>query len=224
MSDIKRITSTDAEGNVVADVEYDEDGNETVLVGPKRPGHDLTPRLAPLGELKHHPKNARRGDVEMIRESLRTHDQYAPILVQRSTGFIIKGNHTYDALVAEGYETGWVVELDIDDEQAKKIMLIDNRSGEVGTYDERLLLELLQELDDLTGSGYDDHLLSDLEHLLQPPDLDEMAEALGEPPAGAFWPTLRMQVDPDVYRRWQEYVLTHDGDPSKALDALLPTP
>ena len=34
MSDIKRITSTDAEGNVVADVEYDEDGNETVLVGP----------------------------------------------------------------------------------------------------------------------------------------------------------------------------------------------
>ena len=59
--------------------------------------------------------------------------------------------------------------LDVDEEQARRIMLVDNRTNDLAGYDEQLLAELLSELPDLAGTGYG------------PADLDALLVELGEP-------------------------------------------
>lgn len=119
--------------------------------------HDLTPVLTDVTSLQEHPENARRGDVEVVKASLLAHGQYMPIAYQASTRYVIKGNHTLRA----AQELGWghisAVSLDVDDDQARRIMLVDNRASDLGGYEEQSLTALLAALgDDLTGTGYDE--------------------------------------------------------------------
>lgn len=117
----------------------------------------------PVGKIQPHPENPRRGDVDIIRESVKANGVYRPLIVQKSSGYILAGNHTYQALVAEGIERVPVVFLDVDDVGAKRIMLADNRTSDFGDYDDAQLMELLQALDgDLVGTGWDDDDLSEL--------------------------------------------------------------
>ena len=128
------------------------------------PTHQLDTQLLRVDELRPHPRNARNGDVDAIVESLRINGQYRPIVVARG-GVILAGNHTY----AAAHELGWdelaAVQLDIDPDsaEARRIMLADNRTADLGGYDEGLLLDLLRSLDeDLLGTGYVPDDLDDL--------------------------------------------------------------
>jgi ParB-like chromosome segregation protein Spo0J len=122
-----------------------------------RTDHDLTAHPLPLGQLVEHPDNARRGNVDAIANSLQAHGQFAPIVVQRSTGYVIKGNHTVRAARQLGWDSLSAVTLDVDDDQAKRILLADNRTSDLGVYDETSLTDLLASLGgDLSGTGYDD--------------------------------------------------------------------
>ena len=110
---------------------------------------------APVDSLVEHPRNARRGDVEVIKESLTAHGQYAPLVVQRSTRHVLKGNHTLQALRALNWTDAAVVYVDVDDDQALRILLVDNRSSDLGGYDFDALAELIGILDgDYAGTGY----------------------------------------------------------------------
>lgn len=119
-----------------------------------------------LDSISLHPENVRQGDVGAISESLAKHGQYRPIVVQQSTGFILAGNHTYKAAAALGWKKISAVHVDVDDEQARRIMLIDNRLSDLASYDEDALVALLTELaktaDGLDGTGYDGDDLDDL--------------------------------------------------------------
>lgn len=122
-----------------------------------RTTHDLTPVNTPISELLHHPENARTHDVQTIADSLQAHGQIVPLLRQASTGYVIKGNGTMDAAASIAWTHLMVVTLDVDDDQARRILLIDNRASDKGGYEEDSLTALLQALgDDLTGTGYDD--------------------------------------------------------------------
>jgi ParB-like chromosome segregation protein Spo0J len=132
---------------------------------------ELVVERVPIEDVAEHPRNARHGDVERIKESLAAHGQYAPIVVQASTGLIIKGNHTYRAAAQLGWEYIDVVRVDVDDEQAVRILLIDNRTSDVGRYDDPSLAELLESLgSDLSGTGWDDKELGRLVASLTEPD------------------------------------------------------
>jgi DNA modification methylase len=119
-----------------------------------------------LDAIALHPENVRQGDVGAISESLAKHGQYRPIVVQQSTGFILAGNHTYKAAAALGWKKISAVYVDVDDEQARRIMLIDNRLSDLASYDEDALVALLSELaktaEGLDGTGYDGDDLDDL--------------------------------------------------------------
>lgn len=122
-----------------------------------RTTHDLTAQPIALDSITEHPDNARRGDVASIAASLQAHGQFAPIVVQQSTGYVIKGNHTTRAARSLGWTQLDAVVLDVDDDQAKRIMLADNRTSDRGGYDEASLTDLLASLEgDLSGTGYDD--------------------------------------------------------------------
>ncbi|CAB4169577.1 ParB/Sulfiredoxin [uncultured Caudovirales phage] len=120
--------------------------------------------------LKSHPENPRRGSVPIIAESLRAHGQYRPITAQRSTGHVLTGNHTLAAAIHTGMTEVAVVWVDVDDTEARRILLHDNRSSDFGTYDTDALVALLQQTREdsdgvLLGTGYDDEVLDSLQHV-----------------------------------------------------------
>lgn len=123
--------------------------------------------MVPVELLACHPANPRQGDVGAVAESIKAHGFYGALVVQRSSGYILAGNHRFRAAVQLGLRELPVLYVDVDDEQAKRIMLADNRTSDMGVYDDAALHELLQELvasdDGLMGTGYSD---DDLQKLL----------------------------------------------------------
>jgi site-specific DNA-methyltransferase (adenine-specific) len=135
--------------------------------------HDLTSAQVEVRHLRPHPRNARNGDIETIAESLRVNGQYRPIVLA-ADGTILAGNHTYMAAVSLGWDTIAAVRIDVDPESpdALRIMLADNRTADLGNYDDGLLAQLLTDLDDATGligSGYTGDDLADLLTLINTP-------------------------------------------------------
>lgn len=121
----------------------------------------------PINEFQPHPKNVRQGDVGAIAESLKAHGQYKPIVVQKNTNFVLTGNHTLQAARQLGWAEIAAVYVDCDDDQALRILLVDNRTNDLAMYDDRALAELLTELA-TSEDGFDGSLFTgdDLDDLL----------------------------------------------------------
>lgn len=133
-------------------------------------------RSVPVGELTLFSGNPRRGDVDRIAESLSARGQYRPIVVNAGTVTgrsmeVLAGNHTLMAARQLGWDTIDCGVIDVDDTTAKAIVAADNRLADLGTYDEQSLADLLQDVGDLSGTGYTD---GDLEEMLK--DLEVPAE------------------------------------------------
>lgn len=126
----------------------------------------LNALLEPVATVRPHPRNARAGDTDAIIESIRVNGMYRPLYAQRSTGHILAGNHTYAAAMELGADRVPVIWLDVDDTTAAKILLADNRTADLGSYDLGLLVDLLGALDhDLMGTGYGPDDVTALAHL-----------------------------------------------------------
>lgn len=120
-----------------------------------------------IDDLTPHPMNARQGDIKVIAESLETIGQFRRILVNRGTYTgrpmeILAGHHVVKAARELHWDTLMVDILDVDDETGRRILVADNHTSDLGTYDDQLLAELLASLPDLDGTGYTE---SDLEAL-----------------------------------------------------------
>lgn len=141
---------------------------------------ELEALAVPIGEVTGWPGNPRRGDLPKIKESLTEHGQYAALLVQKSSGYVIKGNNTLAAMRELGAQRVAVQVLDIEDDRAKRILAMDNASSDDADYDKRLMAELLADFaDDLAGTGWDVDKLDDL--LLELGDAAAELESLAAP-------------------------------------------
>lgn len=120
----------------------------------------------PVADLHPYPGNPRQGDIGAICQSLETHGQYRPLVVNRRDRTVLAGNHTLAAAAALGWPEVLVTYVDVDDEQARRIILVDNRTNDLACYDEEQLLDLLHTLavtpDQLDGTGFD---LDDMDDL-----------------------------------------------------------
>lgn len=112
-----------------------------------------------LDDVQPHPDNPRRGDVGALQGSIEHNGFYGALIVQRSTGHILVGNHRYQAAKAAGIGTLPALFIDVDDERAKRILLVDNRAAELATWDEDALYAMLEELS-VTDSELDGTLYS----------------------------------------------------------------
>lgn len=121
--------------------------------------------------------NPRRGDVKAIAESLSANGQYRPIVANKRTGEILAGNHTWQAAKSLGWPRIAVSWVDVDDETASRIVLVDNRLNDLADYDDEALKLLLAGLDDYSGTGYDDDFVADLLGLDEPVALTDVDEA-----------------------------------------------
>lgn len=158
----------------------------------------LDPLRVPTNGLVPYGKNPRRGNTDVIVDSLKRHGQYRPIVVRTGTFEVLAGNHTLAAAKELGWEEIAATFVDCTDDEAARIVLVDNRAGDLGTYDDELLVELLANLDGgVAGTGYDDDDLAMLQ-ALQERDHDpgDLAAALDEADESA-WPWVKVQLDPD---------------------------
>jgi len=172
----------------------------------------------PVGELSTFNGNPRRGQVAVIAESLRVSGQYRPIVVNEGslTGRpmeVLAGNHTLLAARDLGWDLIDVWLVDVDGQAAKRIVAADNRTGDLGAYDNDALFELLSSLDDLDGTGYTDTDLTSLEELISgPPDLDDLHGDVGDPLEDDNHTVLRLVVEPDLAAVWSAHRKSFDDD------------
>lgn len=133
--------------------------------------------MVPIKKLKYYPGNARLGDLDMIKESLEYHGQYRPVVVQKSTGHILAGNHTVKAAKALGWSEVAATYVDVDDDQAARIVAVDNRANDKATYDDEALIDLLRSFDEseegFEGTGFDSDYLEEMLEALDGEDGDE---------------------------------------------------
>jgi hypothetical protein len=118
-----------------------------------------------VSELTVHPANPRQGDIGTIVQSIQNNGWYGTIVAQRSTGYVLAGNHRLMAARSLQLETVPVYWVDVDDKAARRILLADNRSADLATYDDEKLVELLLSAttdDDLLGTGFDQSDVADL--------------------------------------------------------------
>lgn len=158
---------------------------------PPDPFADLVLERWPIDRAADYPGNPKQHDIDEIRASIRAAGVYKPITVQKSTGRILAGHGTREALRLEGARHVAVIVHDCTDAQARLIVAGDNGIPQLGGVDPVLLDKLLQPLgDELRGSGYTRDLLDNLLAKAQRPDEPE--------PAAAGPKRHRRQADPDT--------------------------
>lgn len=111
----------------------------------------LRPLAIPLDSLHEDPANARMGhDVARIAASLKAYGQRKPIVANRlQDGKIEAGNGTFHAAKSLGWSHIAVVFVDDDPATAAAFGIADNRLGDLSSWDEDILRELLPTAGDL---------------------------------------------------------------------------
>lgn len=178
----------------------------------------LASLAVPIDGLVPYGANPRRGNTELIVDSLKHHGQYRPIVVRAKTFEVLAGNHTLAAARELGWDSIAATFVDVDDAEAARIVLVDNRAADLGSYDDEVLTALLASLPDTSGTGFTDDDLGFLQGLAaeheDTGDLDDVLDAADE----SVWPWVKVQLDPDQYDEWK--ALPGDDDQAKLLGLL----
>ena len=99
--------------------------------------------LVPVTALQLHPQNPRRGDIGAIAASIEAVGFCGALIVQRHTGYILAGNHRYQAAVQLGFTELPVQYIDCSDIQAAQLVLIDNRTSDLATVDSQRMAHVM---------------------------------------------------------------------------------
>ena len=131
-----------------------------------------------VDDLHLDPSNARTGhDIEQIQASIQEFGFADPIEAQHGTGKIIAGNGRYQAAKSLGLKTVPVVWHEMDDLEATRYGLANNRLTDKSEWDMKVLPDLLTEAG-LDIPGFDDF---NLPEIFQPPTAQiDQAESLKE--------------------------------------------
>lgn len=122
---------------------------------------DLIPLAHPIDALHELPGNPRRGDVDAVARSYATFGQRKPVVVRRDEegrAIVVAGNHQLAAAKQLGWThlaVAWADDLTF--EQAQAFALADNRTAELGGYDDELLAAAIAAIDDdvlLAATGW----------------------------------------------------------------------
>jgi DNA modification methylase len=146
----------------------------------------------PIENLQALPGNPRLGDVDAVAKSLERFGQRKPIVARKDDGVIIAGNHTWQAAKKLGWTEIAVAFVGDDDVTAKAYALADNRTAELGSYDEQALIDLIEEVhavvpEFVRDAGWSEEAVKELvakiesEQPLKEIDEDEIPEPPVEP-------------------------------------------
>jgi ParB-like nuclease domain len=190
---------------------------------------DLTVEAVPIDSVQPHPGNYRRHlSKVLVEESINTHGQYRPLIVQRSSGNILAGNGTWEVLRDAGYEEVSVTYLDVDDAQAARILVVDNRTSDTSSNDAEVLAALLTGLGTLEGTGYTEQAYTELANLVRgASDIETLASVHGEIASEedlqdpSLWPVARVPLSPEMYPIWQSVYVDQGQDATNAMQWIM---
>jgi len=116
---------------------------------------DMDVISVPLDDLVLDDRNARKGNVAVIIESLREFGQHRPVVAQKGTNKVIAGNHLVKAARSLGWQDVQVLYVDDDDKKALRRSLADNAVSDTAKWENDLLVELLEEAGPVPGYDQD---------------------------------------------------------------------
>lgn len=138
--------------------------------------------MTSVDKLIVHPNNPRVGNVDLIAESIENNGWFGTVVAQRSTGYVLAGNHRLMAAKTLGMTEVPVYWVDVDDATATRILLADNRTTELGFYDNDRLVSVLQSTDgDLIGTGWSSDDVDALLAITSDDDLNDLLDSLDRP-------------------------------------------
>ena len=127
----------------------------------------LIPLLVEVESIEAHPRNPRKGNLDVIARSLSDYGQTKAVVVQAETRWIVAGNHTRRAAVER---LGWThiaaVVAEMNEADATSYLLADNRSSDLGEYDSSGLIELLGESAEAGRIAMTGYTADDLDDLI----------------------------------------------------------
>lgn len=137
----------------------------------------LGTREVPIEALTGYPGNPRVHDTAVLEESARVNGQYRSVVARERPGpdgtltlQLLAGHGTVAAFAATGTAQVRVEVIEADDTEARRIVVVDNRAGDLAGYDNELLAALLGDLGgDWPGTGWDDDTLAALTASLRDP-------------------------------------------------------
>ena len=111
---------------------------------------DLRPLAVPISRLDEMVPNPRRGDVPAVMRSFERFGQRAALVVQRNgvRGTVRGGNHRLKAAKELGWTHVAVVWTEDDDDEAAAFALADNRTSDLATNDDAIVMAMLESLND----------------------------------------------------------------------------
>lgn len=144
-----------------------------------------------VDRLRQHPRNPNQGDFGAIYTLVKENGFYGELIVQVEewkeidgeqvpwAGVILAGNHRFAAAVELGANKLPVAWIDVPPTRQLKILMGDNRASDLRDYDQRGVVDILDEVyeedGDLTGTGYDE---DDLDQMHADMEFDEEIGAL----------------------------------------------
>src|SRR5216684_30556 len=151
--------------------------------------------------------NPNNGDTDAIKESLQAHGQYRPIVVRAGVNEILAGNHTYAAALELGWKTIACTFVECDDDEARRIVIADNRTARLGWWDVGYMSQLLSGFKaspkGFKGTGYSD-LSAD--KLLSQQDLDLGPLVVTDPKPVQEVRRVTITMDSDRYEELKKWV------------------
>jgi len=147
-----------------------------------------------IADLHPHPRNYRThpdDEIEHLMASIREHGIYKNVVVARD-GTILAGHGVVQAAAKMELKSVPVIRLDIEpnEPRALKVLAGDNEIGHLSEIDDRMLTEILKEINDidldgLLGTGFDEKMLANLVFVTRPEneirDYNEAAAWVGMP-------------------------------------------
>ena len=108
---------------------------------------DLESLATPVQQFRALPGNPRRGDVQSVVKSYEKFGQRKPIVARRESDdslTVISGNHQLLAAMQLGWTHIAAVVVDEDMSVSEAFALADNRTADLGTYDDKALAEMIE--------------------------------------------------------------------------------
>jgi hypothetical protein len=202
--------------------------------------HTIT--YIPLDEIPPAEVNPKLHDIMQLRRMISRFGYTTPGLLDGRTGKLIVGHGRREALLAmrsdgETAPSGiiddngrWLVPVvtgwsSTSDAEAAAYLIGDNQTTINGGWNNEQLQSLIDEIGatdptlvEMTGVDLD--ALDDLIKANTPPDLDELADELGDPEPSDSWPTIRISAPRHIISAWKEYMQQYAKDDSPEASAL----
>lgn len=161
----------------------------------------LDPLMVPIGTVQQHPDNPNNGDLDALIESIKVNGFNTAITVDSTTGYILAGNHRWQALHALGADQIPVIWVENPPDGGRRYLVADNQTGKLAVMDDAMLVDILQDLQQtdqgLIGTGFDDEKLNQMLMDLAGDAQMPMGAGLGVAPNGIYQVVVEFEDEDD---------------------------